>query len=831
MIRGADRAVELGPGVGERGGRIVFDGPSSALAEADTATGLALRARREVRRARRGSKKPIRLRGASGHNLKGVDLRIPRGVLTCVTGVSGSGKSSLVLETLVPALLRARGERSEDAPLAFDALEGHEPLTAVVHVDQGSLGRTSRGNPATYLKVWDVIRKRFASEKLAKERGYTASAFSFNVPGGRCEACGGEGAETVEMQFLADVTFSCPECGGRRFVGPVLDVKHRDLDVAEILERTADEILARFEGDAEVCGRLSPLSRVGLGYLRLGQSLNTLSGGEAQRLRLAATLGGTPEGALIVLDEPTAGLHHVDVTPLLETLHALVDRGDTVVVVEHDMRVAAEADWVIDLGPGAGERGGSIVAEGTPEDVAGSASATAPFLAQALCGAGAGPAPRARRAGRAGASTSISVQHAREHNLKDVSVEIPREKLVVVTGPSGSGKSTLAFDVVFAEGQRRYLETLSPYARQYMPQLPRPDVDRVAGVPPTVSLEQRTTRGGASSTVATITEVSHYVRLLWARAGLPHCPEHGEPIAARSPAQLASDVARAFPEQIVEVLAPVVRGRKGLHRELLAKARKDGFQKARIDGVLREITPGLALERFKEHDVELLVAVSEAHDRLLPEAIARAAKLGEGAVRVAGEAVGKRPAESLLLSTERACPACGRGFPELDPRFFSFNTRQGQCASCEGQGAVLRVVGRGKSKREIAEPCAACEGTRLSPLARAVTIGGAPITDVLGQSVSGARAMLSKWRLKGRDVEVGKAPLAELDRRLAFLEQVGVGYLGLDRPASTLSGGETQRVRLAAQLGSGLTRATTTRSTTTRATTTKATTKKATRAT
>lgn len=806
MIGSADRVVELGPGAGEHGGRLVFDGTPAALAKAKTRTGEALRARHRSRGARREAEGWLRLRNARGNNLQGVDLAIPLGVLTVVTGVSGSGKSSLVLSTLVPAALRARHQRSPEPPLPFDALEGAEALRAIVHVDQSPLGRTSRGNAATYLKIWDVIRKRFAAEPLARERDYSPSVFSFNTPGGRCEACGGEGAETVEMQFLADVTFDCPECAGRRFVGPVLDVLHRGLSVADVLELTVQEASGRFEADRELTAGLSPLAKVGLGYLRLGQPLNTLSGGEAQRLKLAGTLAQAPARSLLVLDEPTAGLHHADVTPLLETLDELVERGDTVVVVEHDMRVAAAADHVIDLGPGAGAEGGTIVAEGTPEEVARSASRTAPHLGLAL-GLEAPKKRVARKVQRAeDATPNIEVTRAREHNLREVSVEIPREKLVVVTGPSGSGKSTLAFDVVFAEGQRRYLETLSPYARQYMPQLPRPDVDRVVGVPPTVSLEQRVTRGGASSTVATVTEVAHYLRLLWARAGLLHCPEHGDPIAPRSPVALASDVGARFGHGTAVVLAPVVRGRKGLHRELLVKAKKDGFTEARIDGELQAIEDGMSLARFKEHDVELVVGRMAADDPALPDAIAKAARLGGGAVRVLGKAPrrGARQ-EELALSTERACPTCGRGFPELDPRFFSFNTRQGACADCEGRGVVARTIGRGKNKREVWEPCEGCEGTRLSPLARAVTLDGQPITSILGESVRKARSKVAALTLSGREAEVAKAPLAELDRRLAFLDEVGVGYLGLDRPADTLSGGETQRVRLAAQLGSGLT--------------------------
>ncbi len=372
--------------------------------------------------------------------------------------------------------------------------------------------------------------------------------------------------------------------------------------------------------------------------------------------------------------------------------------------------------------------------------------------------------------------------------------------VVWLTGLPSSGKSTLAFDVVFAEGQRRYLETLSPYARQYLPQLPRPHVDRVAGVPPTVALEQRLARGGASSTVATVTEVSHYLRVLWARAGLLHCPACRVPIAARSPSLLADDALRRFGAKTeIAVLAPVVRGRKGHHRELLDKLYADGFREARIDGVLRPLAPGTSLQRFVEHQVDVVVGRIRGNPAALEDGVRRASALGDGSLRLVARG------EDQLVSTTRACPSCGDGFPELDPRFFSFNTKQGQCADCEGRGALTEVIGRGKTLREILSPCEACAGTRLSPLARAVTLDGRPITEVLGRSVSDARALLSTLTLRGREAEIGEAPLGECRRRLTFLEEVGLGYLGLDRAADTLSGGEMQRVRLAAQLGSGLT--------------------------
>ena len=804
MIRGADRVVELGPGAGEQGGKIVFDGTPTALARASTLTGKAIRARSTQTRKRRKPKRWIRLQGASGHNLRSIDASFPVGALTCVTGVSGSGKSSLVLQTLVPAVARELGKTNPEMPLPFKKITGAKAVNDVLAVDQAPLGRTSRGNPATYLKAWDVFRKRLTSEKIAKDRKYKPGFFSFNVAGGRCEACRGEGAETVEMQFLADVSFTCPECQGRRFVGPVLDVTYLGKTAADMLEMTAVDAALHFENDAAIQKAIKPLVDVGLGYLRLGQPLNTLSGGEAQRLKLANALMRSTPGSLLVLDEPTAGLHSVDMKPLLDVLDALVERGDTVVVVEHEMRVAARADHVIDLGPGAGDEGGVLVAKGTPEEVGESKkSATSIYLREAL--GGGGRKKKAKKVATKRKKThaeTIEIAGAREHNLRNVALEIPRERLVVMTGPSGSGKSTLAFDVLFAEGQRRYLETLSPYARQYMPQLPRPAVDRVVGVPPSVSLEQRLTRAGANSTVATVTEVSHYLRLLWARVGVIHCLECDVPIAPRSSTHLAKDIEKRFGKRkTLALIAPVVRGRKGIHRELLGRAQKDGVSEARIDGQWVKLSPGMKLDRYTEHDVDLVLGRCKAGTNAFLDTLKEALRWGDGAAEIVGHD------EGMLVSTKRACPQCARGYPELDPRFFSFNTRQGQCPKCEGRLEIVKKKWRGRRKKRAQEKtlCDACDQTRLSPLARSVFIAGEPITTVMACSVSRAAKLLKKMKVEGRDAKITETPLAEVQRRLAFLEEVGLGYLGLDRSAATLSGGEMQRVRLAAQLGSGLT--------------------------
>ncbi len=413
-------------------------------------------------------------------------------------------------------------------------------MTRATLVDQSPLGRTARGNAATYVKAWDRVRARFAAEAEASRRGLTAAHFSFNVPAGRCEECSGEGYETVEMQFLADVQLLCPVCQGKRFKPEVLAVTHRGLSIADVLAMSVSQALALFdpkdERDYVLRRTLDPIMNVGLGYLPLGQPLSTLSGGEAQRLKLARALSEDAKGTLFVVDEPSAGLHAQDAAYVVSTLQGLVDDGGSVIVVEHDLDVIRACDWVIDLGPGGGPHGGHLVAEGTPEQVAITDTRTGEALREKETGRREDSKGKKKQKTLGTSSLpdqslspktvdAIVVSHAREHNLKDVSCDIPHGKVCVVTGPSGSGKSSLAFDVVFAEGQRRFMETLTPYARQFLPTLPRPDVDAVTGVPPAIALEQRTSRGGANSTVATVTEVAHYLRLLYAKVGELHCPK------------------------------------------------------------------------------------------------------------------------------------------------------------------------------------------------------------------------------------------------------------------------------------------------------------------
>jgi excinuclease ABC subunit A len=389
MIKVADTVVDMGLGAGEQGGRVVFSGTLKALLqEPRSLTAKYLRDELAIpvpSIRRKPTNQRIRITGASEHNLKNIDLEIPLGMLTCVTGVSGSGKSTLVHDVIYAALKRSKGDWDRRVG-AHRKLEGAEFITDVVLVDQAPIGRTPRSNPVTYLKAFDPIRELFAATKDARSRGLTASHFSFNVPGGRCEACEGEGEVKVEMQFLADVFVPCEQCEGKRFKPQVLEVKYRGRSVDQVLDLTVREALTFFSSSPKVLRRLQVLDEIGLGYLRLGQPATTLSGGEAQRIKIAAHLSSqSGDRVLYILDEPTTGLHFDDIAKLLAAFRKLLQAGHSLLVIEHNLDVIKTADWIIDLGPEGGDAGGEIVATGTPEQIVqNAASHTGRYLREVL---------------------------------------------------------------------------------------------------------------------------------------------------------------------------------------------------------------------------------------------------------------------------------------------------------------------------------------------------------------------------------------------------------------------------------------------------------------
>ena len=930
-MRAADRIVDFGPGPGIHGGEIVVNGGlDDVIGEARSITGQFLSGERtipipESRRSPNGAW--LELRGARHNNLRNITVSIPLGMFTCVTGVSGSGKSSLISDTMLPVLDR-HFYNSIRVPGEHDEVLGIEHLDKVIDIDQSPIGRTPRSNPATYTGVYTPIRKLFSDLPQSKLRGYEPGRFSFNVKEGRCDACDGNGAIKVEMDFLADVWVPCPVCDGARFNAETLQIKYKGKSIADVLDMDVQEALAFFENVPPVARILQTLRDVGLDYIKLGQPSPTLSGGEAQRVKLAKELCRRSTGKTVyVLDEPTTGLHFHDISHLLNVLHRFCDEGNTVVVIEHNMDVIKTADWIIDLGPEGGEDGGRLIAAGSPTEVAGNEKSwTGQVLKQVLATGRTGDLDPIRVQTPEGQDhvehaalaldrdayepaervTDISIVGAREHNLKGVSVKIPREKLVVFSGVSGSGKTSLALDTIYAEGQRRYVESLSAYARQFLGQVQKPRVDHVEGLSPAIAIEQRSAGRNPRSTVGTVTEIYDYLRVIFAQVADVYCPECQVKAVQQSASEVVDRLVAQFDGERIVLLAPVEPGRGEDYDTVLARAKRDGYLRARVDGEIGRIDDLAGVDKRRTHSIEIVI------DRLEVKADDRG-RLGESVEATFSRGAGRLAAvpadggEELQVSQHLSCPSCGRSFERLSPQMFAFNRAHdagasGMCPACQGlgtqqglaeetviphpeknirQGAVtlwgrpegqflrmltaagkelgfdvdtpIRELDAGARDRlfygvpnhwvevkdgfsfqylglfpgidrtlraapQVREalgqvlsdvPCGVCGGTRLLPVPRYARIpdgnSGSTIGRITNLPVSEAFRFFSELPLEATNRSVVGEVLDEIVNRLRFLDEVGLGYITLDRRAPTLSGGEAQRIRLASQIGSGLT--------------------------
>lgn len=796
IIMSADRLLELGPAAGEQGGELIFNGP---LPEWSPNLGVGP----QLCSAKKSSGTYLQIKGASARNLKKIDLKIPLNRLVCLSGVSGSGKSSLVEEVIKPAYHCYK--LGIDPVAVPGSVSGFEQLGQLLTIDQSPLVKSPRSNIATYSKIWDSIRALLAATDEAKLRGLSKGSFSFNAVGGRCPACKGAGFLKEDLQFLSDVYLPCELCLGQRFQPVVLEVSYKGNSVADLLNTSIAKCADLFRDSPFINKTCLVLETLGLGHLTLGHPLSELSGGEAQRLKLVPFITAVKqEQALLIFDEPTTGLHCKDVERLIGLFRELVSKGHSVLCIEHNLSVVAASDWVIDLGPEGGEAGGRVIMTGRPDDFLKSKAAdcaTAQYLRsyikqfQVLSKKSNGSAPTTTvltgSAKKISTVPALEIKGAREHNLKNISVTIPLNKTIAITGVSGSGKSTIAKDIIYAEGQRRYLDCLSPYARQFIKELKRAELDSIANLQPTICVYQHTFQPGRLSTVATMSEVYNYLRLLYAKLGVQYCPDHpDQPISPLSVDEIAAAI-KDTASNSLRILAPIIKGKKGHHRAVLERAIESEISEVRVDGLTAapsKFLPGL--ERNRQHNIDYVLAKFNPRNLpldLIKEAVQSALALAGGDLVVALER------SEQLYSTSRSCPECQRGFFKPDPEDLSFNSKRGACQNCQGSGL------------KGANICSHCQGSRLNQLARNLLLAGKNIYQACQATAPELINFLQALPLTESANIIARPILSEIQSRLEVLDQFGLDYLKLSRSCTTLSGGELQRLRVATAIGSPLT--------------------------
>lgn len=684
-ILAADRIVDFGPGPGVNGGEIVVNGSLSDLLNSKRSlTGSYIAGKEEIaipdkrRKTQNGS---LEIKGASHNNLKNIDVKIPLGCLVAITGVSGSGKSSLISDTLFPALDNVL-HHAEKKIGEHKEILGIENIDKVIEIDQSPIGRNPRSNPATYIKIFDEIRLLFTKLPESVARGYQAGRFSFNVRNGSCSTCLGLGMIKIDMDFLEPVWVTCGSCKAKRFDPETLSIFYKGKNIYDVLEMSVSEALEFFSPIPSLKKKLEVISQVGMSYIKLGQPSTTLSGGEAQRIKLAKELSRPSTGkTFYILDEPTTGLHFHDIKALLAVLHELVDRGNTVLVIEHNMDVIKTADWIIDLGPEGGAEGGQVVATGTPEKIAKMNTPTAKALKEAL-----NPEPVVvlkEKKKRGEEIKEIAVYGAEQNNLKSLDIKIPRGKTTICSGPSGSGKSSFAFETVYAEGQRRYIESLSPYARQFVEQMPKPKLSQIEGLSPAIAIEQKASSGNPRSTVGTMTEIYDYLRILFATDGTAYCPETGERIQSITKESVVDKILEWQGEKII-LLAPLELAKNERFEDLVARFRAKGYLRIRINGEIFELDEPIAFDKKRKNEIALVIdriKVSKEGKSRLFEGVEKATGLSEGKILVL------REDESIqLFNLSFAVPSTGKSYPPITPHTFSFNSPEGMCLECQGLG-------------------------------------------------------------------------------------------------------------------------------------------------
>jgi excinuclease ABC subunit A len=779
-IRSADYLIDIGPKAGIHGGKVIYQGAPAELfnrknnyPDSLTAKFLSEEAASLPLRTSRKPTGEIIIIGAEKHNLKKINVEFKLCSLNIVTGVSGAGKSTLVHEILEKSI------KNHNKPVNCDRFIISEPIKRVIKIDQSPIGRTPRSNPATYTDLFDRIRELFARQPESIKRAYKKGRFSFNNKGGRCEYCQGAGYIELGMHFLGNVETKCEKCNGKRFNTKTLDIKYRDKNIYEVLELSIEESFSIFEGEIKITRILEHLLNLDVGYLKLGQSSTTLSGGEAQRIKLASELYKSSAGhTLYILDEPSTGLHKADISFLTKSLNNIVDKGNTVVVVEHETDIIKQADHIIDLGPEGGQNGGTVIIQGTPLQVM---DCKKSYTGQAI-GVNYKSNNESLKPGLAKRNANIQFRGVTTNNLKNIDVEIPLNKITVISGVSGSGKSSLAFDTIYSESRNRFTEGLSSYARRMMSKIKKPELEECSGLTPAIAIGQKGSKSNPRSTVGTITEIYELYRLLFSRIG--------RDISGVKTKLSAS----MFSFNNIESACPSC---SGIGKITTADPKKfiTNPENPLIDGAM----DGTILGRFfgnrnGQHINTLLVAGNSRQiDYSVPFN-----KLTDNAINIAfyGTGIEMHEVNWIFKRGKR------HGTHSMSVKW------KGLINYLNEDFEIKRKGKRGVAFESIMTDikCAQCNGSRLIQQTNEVFVAKLNISQLSSLTIDEAIVFFKiiTNKLDKNDIRICKLILHQISSKLNRLSLLGIGYLSVNRPVSTLSGGEFQRLRIASQLVSQL---------------------------
>ncbi|AGF48534.1 dual-domain excinuclease ABC subunit A uvrA [Candidatus Kinetoplastibacterium oncopeltii TCC290E] len=834
LILSADRVIELGPGSGINGGNIIFDGSPCELYKADTITSKY--ANNKLKFEKQYNAEPINFNDnvlliakAHANNLKDISIKIPLNKLVCITGVSGSGKTTLLREIIYNGLHNKKHSELEllNRKL-FEKIDGYDG--DVTLIDNSPIIRSTRSNIASYINIFKIIRVLFSKAPLSIKRKYSSNTFSFNSGHGRCPTCNGSGLEFVEMHFLPDIYLCCKDCEGKRFRKEILEVfielNNKRASIDQILDMTVNESIVFFSTIPEIINKLSLLVDIGLDYLKLGQTLAEMSNGELRRIKLICNVinilhnnSRKQNSHMLLIDEPTLGLHVNEIYNLIEFLHKLIDTGHSIILIEHNLEVIRTSDWVIDLGPEGGDKGGYVVAEDYPESLMrNNLSYTGKALSYSTNKINTCKKHYSQKVkDNLINERYIEIYNAEENNLQNIDIKIPLNQFTVITGVSGSGKSTLAFDILFNEGQRRYLLTLNSYAKSIIQSSKRAKVGKIINLPPTIAIKQHKELGNYKSTVSNISEIHNFLRIIYAKLGEQHCPICNTIIKTHTVDQIIAKILRDYHNLNIIIFSPIniknnnfrnyiekedykflfVKNKSITQEELLLMSSIDNI-------VIDKLIGNILIQNNQEEKLRKLVNYAiDTSNGFIKILLIDDTKTHIIDGKYISKILSQKLISEKLYNIKPSCVNCNIVLPKLEPLLFSHNSKIGHCLVCKGTGIHNTVKNKkNQYSSEDILSCNKCNGKRLNEEALSVYWHGYNIAEILSMSVNDVINFFRKIKIKDRENLIAKNILKEICSKLYFMKEVGLGYLELDRPEPTLSGGESQRVHLAAQLGS-----------------------------